>query len=319
MAVTILRLILLGLITIFIYYLKSYIKSNRAIEKSFRSIYSKAEDRYSKRKAENEKIYFEEGNKENKSFFYNLDLIIERSGLRKKFSFLSTEIFILLTIILSLVGYLIGVTLNGVVLGTIIVTVIIVSLYGILYILSGINYEKIDQEIIPFINLLENYSGSNSDIVDIMGSVYPYLNNPLRSYIEEFYNEATFTGDNQRAFRNLENKIESVRLKAVIRNIEICSRHEANYDVIIKDERRSLRSYSKAKKRKKSIVNKGRGDIITSLIMSGFILMMFIPLSPNLLDNLLNSTIGSLILVYCTIVLGICAWNFIAFDKGENV
>lgn len=97
MAVTILRLILLGLITIFIYYLKSYIKSNRAIEKSFRSIYSKAESRYSKRKEENEKIYFEEGNKENKSFFYNLDLIIERSGLRRSFSFLSTEIYILLT------------------------------------------------------------------------------------------------------------------------------------------------------------------------------------------------------------------------------
>ena len=51
------------------YSLLDYIKKNRAIKKSVYRIYSTADERYEKRKEQKEKIYFEEGNVENTSFF----------------------------------------------------------------------------------------------------------------------------------------------------------------------------------------------------------------------------------------------------------
>lgn len=310
--------LLLGL-TLFVYYLIDYIRSNRAIEKSFAKLYSNTEEKYSKRKDEKERFYLEEGNKSKESFFYGFDLLIERSGLRKKYSFLTTEIYIGLTVVLSVIGYILGSIFGGMILGAIVITFIVVISYGVLYIKAGTTYEKIDEETIPFINLLENYAGSDSDIVNIMGHVYPYLNDPLKSYIESFYIEATASGDYQKTFMNLENKIESVRLKSIIRNIEICSRHEANYEVIIKDERRSLRNYSKAKEKRKQIIRKGRNDIISCLAMGGILIMMISSFAPTLFGNLINTTVGNMILLYCIIVLGMCAYNFIAFDKGEKV
>lgn len=321
MSVTILllRALLLLAVAIFSYYLVAYIQKNSAIKKSFIRLYANTEDKYEQRKIEKERIYLEEGNQSKENFFYRFDLLIERSGLRKRFEFLTTEIYIAIIVVITLVGYLLGHIIGGMLIGATVVMCVIVGSYGIVYILSGKNYEKVDNEIIPFVNLLENYSGSDNDIVNIMGNVYMYLNDPLKTYIENFYNEATTSGDYRKAFMNLENRIESVRIKALIRNIEICSRHEANYDEIIKDERRTLRSYSKAKEKRKTIRANGRSDIVASLVMSGILVVMFMGFAPGLTYNLLNSTIGNIILLYCITVLGLCAWNFIAFDKGEKM
>ncbi len=313
-----LRILLIMFLIVFVHRLIDYIKSNRAIEKTAIRISKAADEKYNKRKEERERIYLEEGNQEDESFFYRLDLIIERSGLRYKFKNLTTEIYLTLVITLTLVGFIVASKLGGILLGVAAITVIIVFSYGVIYILSSKNHEKIDDSIIPFINLLENYATSDSDIVNIMGNVCQYLEDPLRSYIEEFCDEAITSGNPSKAFMNLEVKIANRRLKSIIRNLEICSKNEANYDVIIQDERRALRNYSKSRAKKKELFHKGRSEVFKCLLINAMIIIMFSTVAKELINGLLYSRIGNVILLCWIIVLGMCAWYFIEIDKGER-
>ena len=129
------------------YSLLDYIKKNRAIEKSVYRIYSTADERYEKRKEQKEKIYFEEGNVENTSFFYRLDLLIERSEIRKKIPFLSTEIYLLFLGIISVIAFVIGNLIFGLIGAVLGITLSILIIHSSLYILARLNYERVDKSI----------------------------------------------------------------------------------------------------------------------------------------------------------------------------
>lgn len=313
-----LRVLLMISLVTFVNGLVDYIRSNRAIEKTAIKIYKVADKKYKERKEERERIYLEEGNIEEKSIFYKLDLMIEWSGLRNRFKNLTTEIYLTIVSTLVVLGFFIGSKIGGLLLGVGLLVLVIINSFGIIYILSGKNYGKIDKEIIPFVNLMENYAVSDNDIVNIMGNVYQYLEEPLRGYIEKFYDEAINSGDCSRAFMNLENKIENARLRSIIRNIEICSRNEANYDVIIQDERRTLKNYSKSRERNKTLIRQGRKDVLICLLINAILLSLFYSFTPNLIYNLFNTFIGNIISFLWIIVLGICGWYFVEIDKGDR-
>ena len=184
--------------------------------------------------------------------------------------------------------------------------------------MSGLNYEKVEGNILTFVNLLENYSQTNDDIVIIFGKTYEYLEEPLRGYIELFYEESISTGDVTKAFRNLENRIENTRFKEIIRNLEICSRHEANYQEIIKDCRYNLKEYLKFKQKKKAIIQNGRASLSMALGTSGFLVYMFSGFVPNLSEILITSPIGNAIILYCIVIVAICIGMMLGFDrKGD--
>lgn len=308
--------LLLIVLTYLIYNTIKYIQGSKAIEKSVVKVFSATETKYKNRKAIEEAKMLEDGNQEKKSFIYKLDLMIERSGLRKKMPFLNTEVYLGLTIIVATLGYIIATLISGVwLLGAVVIMITVIIAYGIIYILSGIAYEKVDKTILTFVNILENYSGANDDIVSILGKTYPYLENPLKEHVEDFYNEVNSSGDTTRAFRNLEAKIENERFKEIIRNLEICSRHEANYQEIIKDTRVTLMDYLEAKQKRKAIINQGRIEILMSLGLCSVMVFMVSGFTPNLFNMLINSVIGNGILLYCIIVIGFCLWNIISFDK----
>ncbi|MDU5414474.1 MAG: hypothetical protein E6108_17220, partial [Clostridium perfringens] len=272
-----------------------------------------------KRKEQKEKIYFEEGNVENTSFFYRLDLLIERSEIRKKIPFLSTEIYLLFLGIISVITFIIGNLIFGLIGGVLGITLSILIIHSILFLLARNNYEKVDSEITKFVNLVESYSISSNDILTVMGSVYPYLNDPLRAYIETFYNEVSTTGDYDKAFMNLKNKAESARLKRVIENLELASQNEANYNEIIDDERKSLKAYSNAKEKRKELIVAGRSDIIACLIMGFVTIYMLSGLTTGVGSALVNSIVGNIIIIYWIITIGYIIWRFISFDKGDRV
>jgi hypothetical protein len=293
-----------------------YINDNKIVGNTATKIFTVTENSYSKRKQKKDKLRLEEGNVKDESFISNIDLLIERSHIKEKIPFFNTEMYISLNIILAFTGFLIGVNLaNYWLVGVILGMGFVIILYSILYIISGINYERIDKDVLTFVNIMDNYSETNDDIITIMGKTYPYLSNPLKQYVEEFYNEATSTGDIKTAFRKLEFKIENERIRDVIRNIEICSRHEANYQEIIRDTRDTLKDYLKAKQQRKAIINNGRMEIVMVLILSVVMTYVFSSFVPNLFYKLRNEFIGNVILIYCVVIMGITIWNIISFDK----
>jgi len=160
-----LRVLLMISLVTFVNGLVDYIRSNRAIEKTAIKIYKVADKKYKERKEERERIYLEEGNIEEKSIFKKLDLMIEWSGLRNRFKNLTTEIYLTIVSTLVVLGFFIGSKIGGLLLGVGLLVLVIISSFGIIYILSGKNYGKIDKEIIPFVNLMENYAVSDNVIL----------------------------------------------------------------------------------------------------------------------------------------------------------
>jgi hypothetical protein len=293
-----------------------YINDNKIVGNAATKIFTVTETSYSKRKQKKEQLRLEEGNVKDESFINNIDLLIERSHIKEKIPIFNTEIYISLNIILAFTGFILGINLaNYWLVGVILGMGFVIILYAILYMISGFNYERIDKDVLTFVNIMDNYSETNDDIITIMGKTYPYLSNPLKQYIEDFYNEATSTGDIKTAFRKLEFKIENERIRDIIRNIEICSRHEANYQEIIRDTRDTLKDYLKAKQQRKAIMNNGRIEILMCLVLSIVMTYVFSSFVPNMFYRLRNDFVGNVILIYCVIIIGITIWNVISFDK----
>ncbi|MFQ9249267.1 MAG: hypothetical protein ACLR3R_18620 [Clostridium paraputrificum] len=308
--------LLLITVVAFVYYLLKAIEENKAISKSVQKIFKASSESVSKRKQIEIKYQQEDGNKEKNNFLYDLDLMLERSEIKKYIPFLNTEIYIILTIIIGLLAFiLIQSVLNHWIFGFLGTMVVGLISYSILYFFSGINYERIEDEITTFVNMLENYSVMYDDILTIMKKSYVHLNNPLREYIEEFCDETESSGDIERAFSNLETKLENPRFKKLIRNINICSKHEANYKEIIKDERRSLRRYQRERNSRKATVSTGRIEIGIIIGCGIVIVGMFTSFVPNLYSILLTTGVGNLLLLYMIIVLGIAILTLVAFDK----
>lgn len=268
-----------------------------------------------KRKKNKEKLEIEQGFQEKYSFLDNFDLLIERSGLKEKMPFINSEIYIAITLLIATMFLILSE--RNIFIGIILALIIIATSYMFLYFKSGHNYEKIEVQIMPFINLLENYSKTNDDIVAIFQKTIPYLKYPLKSYIEQFVVEVNTYGDMYKSFSNLEYKIENMKLKSLIRNLSMASRFEANYQEVIKDERETFKSYLKAKQKRKSIITNGRIEILMCLGLSAFMLSIFSKFADGIWYALFNTPIGNLIILYCVIVLIICAWNMIAIDRKE--
>lgn len=289
----------------------------KILENLSKSIVDKTESEYEKRKAEIEELRIIEGNFKETRFINKLDLILERSGAKKRFKFLNAEIYIIINLILSCIGFIIGFfILNYWLIGAIIAFFITIIMYGILLFFQDKNYKKTDEEMITFLNLLGNFSSADDDIVQIIGKTCKYLDNPLREYLMDFYDEVSATGNTTNAFRKLELKIQNEKLSSFIRNIEICSRHEANYREIIDDARRSIQDYLRAKQQRKAIIQNGKIEILTCIVINIATLFIFKSITPNILSILKDNLIGNIILVYNAVVLCTLAWNMITFDKN---
>lgn len=314
--IVILKIILLLSITLLTYEIMKYTNDKKLIGNAAIKIFNISEESYTKRKNKREQLQLEEGNTKDNSIIHSIDLLIERSHIKEKIPIINTELYIATNIILSVSAFIIGdMIFKNIILALISGMITLLTIYSIFYIMSGINYNKIDSDVLTFINIMENYSGSNDDIETIIEKTYPYLNYPLKQYLEEFCNEVKRTGDLTVSFRNLEYKIENKKVRDIISNIEICSRHEANYQEIIRDSRENIVDYLKSKQQRKALINNGRMEILISLGMCIVMVVSFNSIVPHLLQTLQTSFIGNLILIYSVIIIGICLWQMISFDK----
>ena len=92
------------------------------------------------------------------------------------------------------------------------------------------------------------------------------MKEPLRSAVgNHATGQAVMTGNRYDAVWGLIYGIEHPKFQEIIRNLEICSRNEANYSEILGDMRRSLKIIYSRRKEEKEILKEGR--IQTALIL----------------------------------------------------
>lgn len=170
--------------------------------------------------------------------------------------------------------------------------------------LKNIQCNQIEKQMLSFMNLIENFSMADDDIINICDRADQYLKEPLRGIIHEFVMEARLYGDLEGSFDKLMKKLDGTKLKEVFQSIKICSRHSNNYGEVIKDARSSVKTYLKSKSIQRAVINSARVDFAALIIAGGIIIKILNEfLTQNVFTILFSGYIGVAIIVYCVVIL----------------
>lgn len=291
--------------------LLSYLKEHKVISSVAETLYEKAKAQEAERQTEQRKLILVEGRQEKTNLLYKLDLLVLQSNIRKFIPFASTEILLVMTIILSAAGYAgVAYLTSKWIFGMLVFVGVGFLCYMVLYFMALSNYRKTEESLMTFINLLENYSSMEDELIAIFSRIQTFLTEPVRSAVEQCCIEAEMTGDKGRAIRNLEKRIEHEKFKELVRNLEICSRYEANYGEVIKDSRSLLREYLAASKERKAILNNARVEIAMIIGCSGIVFWMMNDFTQaGIMTVLLGSMAGNIILAYCILMILYAVWT----------
>jgi hypothetical protein len=297
----------------------SYLRKNNVIEKKIKGFYEKTQADVEERSRLETIRKAESGNTDKITILSKLDTIIDYSNIKKYIPFLNSTTYIFIMVICSSIGLIIGTKFSGFGVGVFCGGIVIMIYIIILLLLSNINYKKVEQNVMRFINLVENYSKTNNDLISIMGKIYYYLDEPLRTHVEECYYLGLRTGDADFALENLQKNVQHGKFKEIIRNLIICSHYEANYEDVIEDSRDMLITYLAGKRERAEMARNARIEL--SILLGACMVVFFMIqsfLGTNILTLLQSNIIGNIILIYCAICILAVIFNIIFIGRQED-
>ena len=290
-------------------------KSRAFLYKSVNRTMDKAKHTALKRKEKEEALRLEDGKQEKTNFLFRLDVSLAQSGLSARIPFLNTELFLGFVILTIAAGFILGLR-EGLLTGSMAAFIIAFLHYLLIYLLTARNYNRTEKQIIRFVGMLKNYARTNDDLIAIFRSVTVYLDEPLKSVVEECTAEAVATGDLSAAMMRMELKIEHKEMKKIINNLEICARRKANYEVIIDRSMEQIRSYIAATEENKKMVSGARKTILMILAVGALSITMMNDFAEGgIIPFLRQSFIGECILFYLFLVLFYTMWKLISMGK----
>lgn len=268
---------------------KVFGRTGQTVVATWQKFLKYASEATERRLQEEERLQREQGNREKKNLFYRMDELLIRTGVRRRLPFVTVELALLVSAIFSLVVLIVSTELSGsVVVGIGIIGTVYLVVYETASLLIRMRQRKVEDNILHFANLIENYARTTDDIVSIFRKISIYLDEPLRSAIETCYMEAYTSGDFAAACNHLEVSIGNRFFSDLIANIEICSRHRANYEEVIHGNKEIIRKYLSERDVRREMATDARMQILVMLIM-GIMVVFF-------LDGLFEQGIFGLLL-----------------------
>lgn len=314
--IILMKLLLFLALEVIAFLFLSYVRQHKVLSNTAEMMYQKAKMQEETRQDKQYRLHIEEGRQEKVSLLYRIDLLVIQSNIKKRIPFAVTEILLILILLLAVTGFTVVTAVTGTwIFGVLGFLGVGITAYLLLYFMALRNYKRTEEGLMTFINLLENYSSMEDELISIFSRIDSFLEEPLKSAVEQCCIEAEMTGDRVGAIRNLEKSIEHEKFKELIRNLEICSRYEANYGEVIKDSRNLLREYLAVAKERKAILNNARIEIAMIIACCGVVFFMMNDFTETgILSVLLGSLIGNLILIYCIFMIFFALW-IVAFEK----
>lgn len=251
-----------------------------------------------RRQAEEERLQQEVGNREKKNVFYCMDEILYHAGVKARLPWMTVEVLILFVGVIMLAVLFLVMKITGLfIMGTAAAALVFMAVLATLKIMCYVRNRKVEEGLLQFANLIENYSRTSDDIVGIFGKVYWYLEEPLRTGVAECYSEAVTTGDFSKACIRLSKVIGNRQLTNLLSNIEICARHEANYEAVTKANKKIIRNYLTEKGLRREMANSARIQVIVLVAIGMMIVSMLNSMTGGvLLQSLLYTDLGNVVL-----------------------
>lgn len=272
--------------------------------------------KYEVRKIEQQAKFLYEGATKDKRFIEKVDGLIQKSRIRLIIPVLSSELLITVTLIgafiLSFFSY---VWLKLLIISIGVFALVILGVIVILEFMAKITFDKIDKQQLSYTNVLKNLSVANSDIVVIFEKSIPYAEEPLRSYVKQFVFECQKGVNLDKAFKTLEDKIENNRLKQLIKNLSIASKHDGNYGKVLNEARIIFKHYYSEKERRKKAVSSGRMGIVLLIAIGLLVFKLLEAFTGNIFDGLNKTPIGNALLGYFLVVFIYTIYKFVTLGK----
>lgn len=229
-----------------------------------------------------------------KGILFHLEQQLLYSGLTDKIPFLTPELWITGNLILVALCYTIGTILsNNWWLGFLIILIFEVSVYLLQNLLVLRNYNAVDRELLKFLDFLGNYSITSGEVTIILKQISGYLEEPLKSVLEECYYEAQTTGDTGMALLSMAEKVQHPKFKELVRNMEISMRYSADFTILVSQSRKSIREHMRMRQEQKALASEAWVNILilgamTVIILKTVEVLIGVPIQ----DILLKTWVG---------------------------
>lgn len=198
-----------------------------------------------------------------KGFLYRLEQHLLYSGLSKKIPFLTPEIWIAGNLTVVAVLYATSTILGGTWwFGIVVVSIFEVFVFFLQNMLVSRNYTRVDNELLKFLDFLGNYSITSGEVTIILKQISSYLEEPLRSVLEECYYEAQTSGDTGLALLSMSEKVQHPKFKELVRNMEISMRYSADFTILVSQSRKSIREHMRMRQEQKVLASEAWINII---------------------------------------------------------
>lgn len=204
----------------------------------------------------------------NHSLWYRLEQELNYSGFKRKVPYLTAELWMVLNIVVAAVLSVLLLFVFGwrqMVLGLFAFGLLE---YFVLYICKARAFRSVNGNLIKFLDFLGNYSITAGELTGIFPQISKYVDEPLKTVLEECSYEAQTTGDASLALLSMAEKIEHPKFKELVRNMEISVRYCADFSLLVRNSRRMMREYLRMGEERKSLMREATINMVLLLGMS---------------------------------------------------
>lgn len=225
------------------------------------------------------------------TLLFSLERQLQYSGLKLRFPKLTVEWWIVGNIVAAAGVFLSLLLLFGLwpAVGGVVCLAMTEGL--LLRILRSVNLRRVNNSLMKLLDFLGNYSVTAAEATSVFSQVSRYMEEPLRSALDTCCYEAQTTGDSGLALLSMAEKIEHPKFKELARNMEISIRHSADFSVLVKSSRKSLREYLRISQERRSMLREAVVNMALLLGMSIVVLFTVGSLTGISLTKLLTGTI----------------------------
>lgn len=304
----VLHVCILGLMLYGSYRAFNYLVTGRVLRRNLEDLYSNLRGMAiarGKSEAELQAMY---GNRAKISFIDKFDEVLKYSGIAFKYEWLTTELCVVMLVVFNAAMFVISLIASSFLMAVI----LCLGCDGLFAIYIARkrkkNYESVENGLITFINTIDAYSATTSDLVTLLEQSVNSVDGAFRGYIVQTIDDAKNYGDLSRALSTCEDRVEHPFLKMLMRNLNIASRNTANYSEIIRGCRSRLQEDLANTQKTKAIYSTLRGQMFTLLILGLLSIYVAARFIANigvleLLAEMQKSIVGMIAIIYMLAIL----------------
>lgn len=255
------------LVVYIVYSILNYFKYYSTMQDRIRQAYLNTSIAERKRADEERRKRDIHGEGNDKDILSRIDEILNYSGIKEKIPWLTTELFIVLALLLIAIVSTIVLLTFGLIQGLLSAVIIAAAIRLSIVLLSIYRSKLIDEQLLQFMNIIDNFSKTSNDIIDIFEKASLYIQNPLRNQIYQAVQKARNSGSKEIALKDLQDNVKNKHFKMLVRNLDISSNFESNYSDIVEDCRGVFHGYIRSQKELKQIQ-------IGGIIQIGFLVVL---------------------------------------------